>query len=63
MWTIHAYTTRARKKLIVDPERYELLANAEQKVEAIERGTLLEKRSEVKLATPAPATAAAGRRR
>ena len=54
MWIIHTYTTRARKMLIVDPERYELLAFAGQKVEAME-ATLIEKQSEVKLATPAPA--------
>ena len=58
VWIIHTYTTRARKMLIVDPERYELLAFAGQKVEAIE-ATLIEKQSEVKLATPAPATARA----
>ena len=58
VWIIHTYTTRARKMLIVDPERYELLAFAGQKVEAME-ATLIEKQSEVKLATPAPATARA----
>ena len=62
MWIIHTYTTRPLKMLIVDPERYELLANPEQKVEAIE-ATLIEKQSEVKLATPAPATARAPGRR
>ena len=61
MWIIHTYTTRARKMLIVDPERYELLAFAGQKVEAIE-ATLIEKQSEVKLATPAPAMPARAER-
>ena len=61
VWIIHTYTTRALKMLIVDPERYELLANPEQKVEAIE-ATLIEKKSEVKLATPAPAMPARAER-
>ena len=61
VWIIHTYTTRPLKMLIVDPERYELLAFAGQKVEAIE-ATLIEKQSEVKLATPAPAMPARAER-